>query len=167
MNRLLFLLFFVCGSLAFNSLQAQDYKKAIGLRLGYPVSVSYKTFLDDSNNALEVFLNYRSQNVFTFGYTRVGLGAGYQVHNDISAVDGLQWYYGGGASVYFFNYDNEFFDDEDNLSVGIQGYLGLDYKFADAPVNLSLDWVPTFFIGGYGDGFGADSGALAVRYTFE
>lgn len=168
MTRLrLFVLTLFCCGLAFSSLQAQDYQKAIGLRLGYPASISYKMFLNSSNNALEVFLNYRSQNVFTYGYTRIGAGAGYQVHNDISSVDGLQWYYGGGASVYFFNYDNEFFDDEANLSLGIQGYLGLDYKFEGAPVNLSLDWVPTFFIGGYGNGFGADNGALAVRYTFE
>jgi hypothetical protein len=29
-----------------NAIHAQEYKSAIGLRLGYPVSVSYKTFLN-------------------------------------------------------------------------------------------------------------------------
>lgn len=164
-----FVLTLFCVSIAFTSLQGQDYQKAIGLRFGYPVSLSYKMFLGGSNNAVEAFINYRSQKVFSYGWTRVGLGAGYQVHNPITSVDGLQWYYGGGASLYFWSYDDGFadFDDEANLSFGIQGYLGLDYKFADAPVNISLDWVPTFFINGYGSGFGADNGALAVRYTFE
>ncbi len=169
MTRLrLFVLTLFCCGLAFSSLQAQDYQKAIGLRLGYPVSISYKMFINNSNNAIEAFVNYRSQKVFSYGWTRIGLGGAYQVHNPISSVDGLQWYYGGGASVYFWTYDDGFADyaDEANLSLGIQGYLGLDYKFANAPVNLSLDWVPTFYISGYGDGFGADNGALAVRYTF-
>jgi hypothetical protein len=169
MTRLrLFILTLFCCGLAFSSLQAQGYEKAIGLRLGYPVSISYKMFLNNSNNAIEAFVNYRSQKVFSYGWTRVGVGAAYQVHNPISEVDGLQWYYGGGASLYFWTYDDGFADfaDEANLSLGIQGYLGLDYKFANAPVNLSLDWVPTFYISGYGDGFGADNGALAVRYTF-
>ena len=169
MTRLrLFILTLFCCGLAFSSLQAQGYEKAIGLRLGYPVSISYKMFLNNSNNAIEAFVNYRSQKVFSYGWTRVGVGAAYQVHNPISEVDGLQWYYGGGASLYFWTYDDGFADfaDEANLSLGIQGYLGLDYKFANAPVNLSLDWVPTFYISEYGDGFGADNGALAVRYTF-
>lgn len=153
------------------SLTAQSiYDSAIGLRLGAPVSVSYKTFLNGSNNAIEAFASYRSRKVFNdFGWTSIGVGAGYQVHNPIESVDGLQWYYGGGAALYFFTYDDGFadFDNESNLSVGILGFLGLDYAFADAPINISLDWVPVFSFSGYGRGFGADGGALAVRYTLD
>jgi hypothetical protein len=70
--------------------------------------------------------------------------------------------------VYFWSFDNGYdFGDDASVSIGIQGYLGLDYKFANAPVNLSLDWVPTFFLNGFGNGFGADNGALAVRYTLN
>ena len=165
----LFVLTLFIGGLALTNLQGQDYQKAIGLRLGYPVSATYKQFLNGSNNAVEVFVSYRSEKVFNYGWSWIGLGGGYQVHNDIESVDGLQWYYGGGASIYFWSYDDEFsgFDDEASLSFGVLGFLGLDYKFANAPVNLSLDWVPTFFINGYGNGFGADNGALAVRYTFQ
>lgn len=164
-----FVLTLFCVSLAFTSLQAQDYQKAIGLRFGYPVSLSYKMFLNGSNNAVEAFVNYRSRKVFSYGWTRVGIGGAYQVHNPIASVYGLQWYYGGGASLYFWSYDDGFadFDDEANISFGIQGYLGLDYTFPNAPVNLSIDWVPTIFINGYGSGFGAGGGALAARYTFE
>jgi hypothetical protein len=164
----LFILSLLCCTIAFSTLQGQDYQSAIGLRLGYPLSVSYKTFLNDSNNALELFVNFRSEKVFGYGWTRIGAGGAYQVHNDIEAVEGLQWYYGGGASVYFWSFDNGYdFGDDASVSIGIQGYLGLDYKFANAPVNLSLDWVPTFFLNGFGNGFGADNGALAVRYTLN
>lgn len=166
--RLFVLTVFLCG-FALQGLQSQTYQKAIGLRLGVPVSVSYKMFLDNSNNAIEAFVSYRSQKVFNYGWSWVGVGAGYLVHNDIASVDGLQWYYGAGGSLYFWSYDDGFADfaDQASLSFGILGFTGLDYKFANAPVNVSLDWVPTFFISGYGDGFGAGNGALAVRYTFQ
>ncbi|MBK7872232.1 MAG: hypothetical protein IPJ74_16935 [Saprospiraceae bacterium] len=49
------------------------------------------------------------------------------------------------------------------------GVLGLDYKFANAPVNLSLDWVPIFYIGNDREyvysGFQGGYGGLAVRYV--
>lgn len=170
MTRLrLFILTLFISALSISGLQSQNYQKAIGLRLGYPVSASFKMFLNDSENALEAFVSYRSEKVFDYGWSWVGLGAGYQVHNDIASVDNLQWYYGGGASLYFWSFDDGFadFNDQANLTFGLLGFLGLDYKFPNAPVNVSLDWVPTFFLNGYGNGFGADNGALAVRYTFE
>ncbi|MFZ1257293.1 MAG: hypothetical protein WAR77_13120, partial [Saprospiraceae bacterium] len=58
-------------------------------------------------------------------------------------------------------------NDFSSSSFGLSGCLGLDYKFADYPINLSADWIPTFFINGFGDGFGAGYGALAVRYVFK
>ena len=167
--RLFVLTLLICAFAAGN-LQAQGYEKAVGLRLGYPVSATYKMFLNDSNNAIEAFVGYRSDKVLGFGWSWINVGAGYQVHNDLSSVtEGLQWYYGGGASVYFWSFDDGFSDfaDESSLAFGILGFLGLDYKFANAPVNISIDWVPSIFLNGYGSGFGADNGALAVRYTFQ
>jgi hypothetical protein len=38
-------------------------------------------------------------------------------------------------------------------AVGIDGVLGLDYKFNGAPINMSLDWQPSFEFGDYGAGF--------------
>jgi hypothetical protein len=43
----------------------------------------------------------------------------------------------------------------------------LDYKFPDTPLNLSLDWAPTFFIGGYDANFAGSLGSLAVRYVLN
>jgi hypothetical protein len=153
------------------SLTAQStYDSAIGLRLGSPWSVSYKTFLNGSNNAIEVFASLRTNLIDnSHRWGSFGVGGGYQVHNPIESVDGLQWYYGVGASVYFYFYDSGFegFVNEANIGLGVLGFLGLDYKFEDAPINISLDWVPAFAFNGYGRGFGADRGALAVRYTLD
>ncbi|MDX1943498.1 MAG: hypothetical protein SFU99_23225 [Saprospiraceae bacterium] len=142
------------------SAKAQSYQNAIGLRLGYPLSVSYKHFFSEQN-AGEVFAGFRSY----AGYGWFNLGALYEHHKPISGLDGLNWYFGGGASVFFWNYDNDFIGADSTTSIGILGTLGLDYKFADAPVNVSLDWVPVFFVNGYGSGFAGGYGALSVRYV--
>jgi hypothetical protein len=136
------------------------YNSAIGLRLGYPVSVSYKHFISDPG-AIEVFAGFRNYS----GYGWFNVGAAYQHHFPISGVDGLNWYAGGGASAFFWNFDID--NDESNLSIGVLGVVGLDYKFDSAPVNISVDWMPIFFANGYGNGFGGGYGALSVRYVLK
>ena len=160
--RLLSLTFFLCSFMALST-QAQPYSSAVGLRLGSPASVSFKTFVSDKA-ALEAYAGYRGYGFGNF----VNVSGAYLVHNDIAEVDGLQWYYGGGAAVFFWSYDDLFFDNDfSSTSLGIQGYLGLDYVFANAPVNISLDWIPTFFVGGSLNinSFGGGYGSLAIRYV--
>lgn len=164
MKNLFRLMLLVAVLATAQGLNAQSsYQSAIGLRLGYPTSVSYKFFLSDPA-ALELFAGFRGYS----GYGWFNVGAAYQVHKPIEGVENLQWYFGGGASAFFFNYDNDFdFGDEGSVSFGLLGNLGLDYKIPSAPINLSLDWMPIFFINGYGSGFSGGYGALSVRYTLK
>ena len=137
---------------------AQNYDHAIGLRLGYPNSVSYKKFISESS-AVELYGGFRSFS----GYSYVRAAAAYQIHAPIESVVGLNYYYGAGAGVNIFTFDAGF-NDGGNIGVNVSGYLGLEYTFADIPLVISADWVPTFQINGFGNGFGAEGGALAVRY---
>ncbi|MEZ4908330.1 MAG: hypothetical protein R2771_11975 [Saprospiraceae bacterium] len=45
----------------------------------------------------------------------MNVGAYYQVHNAIDAVDNLSWYYGGGVNAYFWNYKSTFIGDSSFL----------------------------------------------------
>jgi hypothetical protein len=146
-----------------NSAHAQGYKSAIGLRLGSPLAASYKFFISDPA-AIELYVGFRS---YSIGYTFINPGAMYQYHFPISSVDGLQWYVGGGASVFLYSYKDVFGTAGDNFGIGLNGVLGLDYKFANAPINLSADWIPTIYLSGYLSGFGAGIGALSARYTLN
>lgn len=164
MKKLIFIfaLMFCC---AFAAKSQSDYKTAIGLRFGYPLSLSLKHFISEKN-AIEAFLGYRRYSVYASDFR---LGALYLHHTPIESVAGLKWYVGGGASAIFWNYDKDFYSSYNygTVNVGIMGALGLDYKFADVPFNLSIDWVPTFVVGeGAYNGFRADAGALSARYTF-
>lgn len=152
------LLIIILGSFLFAiPTQAQNFKSAVGARLGYPLSISYKQFINESG-AFEVYGGTRGYS----GYRWFSVSGAYQIHKPIESFEGLNYYYGAGASVYFWNFD--FDTDASTTSLGLQGYLGLSYTFSDNPINISLDWVPTFFLNSYVDSFGAGYGSLAVRY---
>lgn len=146
------------------STSAQSYKSAVGLRLGYPASASIKHFLNEKG-ALEGFVGFRSEDYWRW----INVAGLYEHHAPIEGAEGLSWYIGGGASAYFWSWGDGFLggDDYSTTTYGLLGVGGLDYKFANAPLNISLDWMPVFFFNGYLSGFGSRYGALSVRYVFK
>jgi hypothetical protein len=139
------------GSLI-NRLSAQDYKVAIGVRFSSASptlsnAVSIKYFMDESN-ALE--------GLVSFG-TRFGLGALYERHQLIGGTPAFKWFYGGGSYIGF---------QDGRTWLGPTGIIGLDYKFQNAPLNLSLDWKPELDLLPTID-FVPDAFALTARFTFK
>jgi len=148
---------FMCG---FISAQ-QDYSGAVGIRLGTYNGVTGKMFLN-SNSALEGILSSRWN-----GFNLTGL---YEFHKNAGAVHGLNWYIGGGASLGFWDnryypYPNKYHHDEQFTEIAANGILGLEYNF-EFPLNLSIDWIPSFGLLGnnhfYIDGIG-----ISARYYFD
>jgi hypothetical protein len=142
-----------------------SYKTAIGLRLGYPTSVSFKHFINEKG-AVELFAGIRRWS----WVNAFNIGGMYEHHSVIADVEGLKWYFGGGASVWLWTYDNDynFGATYGNTNIAIMGCLGLDYKFNDIPLNLSVDWVPGVIVGdAYYGGFRAGYGALSARYVLK
>jgi hypothetical protein len=124
LNRILILLF--VASLITAAAQAQNYKTAIGLRLSSnPATV---------NNSISVkhFINRVVALEGLVSIDPAAVGGLIEVHQPVSSVPGLRWMFGGGGYV---NFKNE-------VSLGTQGLLGLDYKFINFPINLSADWKP-------------------------
>jgi hypothetical protein len=125
-------------AIAFSSqVNAQAYKTGVGVRL------SSSQAMVNNSITLKHFLNEKSaiEALFSFG-DPLAIGALYEVHKPFS-TEGLQWFYGGGGYLGFvksFNPNKN--RDETDVNVGAQGVIGLDYKFANLPLNLSLDWKP-------------------------
>lgn len=117
------------------SLKAQDYKSAIGGKLGFGLVASYKTFLSPKN-ALDVYGGIH------WGGSFLG-GVNFSIHNPIKSVERLQWYYGFGAN--FFNWGGAT-GFANWFELGVSGNIGIDYSFPDIPLNLSLDYVPTIVV---------------------
>lgn len=153
----------LCGS----KLHAQQGETSVGLRLGYPFSASIKYFVSDEH-AVEGYVGFRGSSVYRW----TNISVAYQVHKplDLDFIEDLYWYFGAGGTLFIWTYDfDPFFNNEfNNTSFGIQGYLGLNYRFEEIPLELSADWIPTVFIGnGYLSGFGGGYGTLAVRYIIN
>ena len=134
-----------------NHLSAQDYKVAVGIRFSNAAptlnnSLSVKYFIDQSN-AVEGLLSFGS---------RVGIGGLYEKHQLIGATPAFTWFYGGGAYLGF---------ESGRTWFGPTGVVGIDYKFSDAPVDLSLDWKPELDIVP-NINFVPDAFGLTARFVF-
>lgn len=154
MKKLLAILCFIAAA---QMTQAQSYghsyKTALGVKF-YPGGITLKHFTR-SNTALEGIGYFWER-----GARITGL---YEIHGNIAGAPGLKWYIGPGAHINFYNTKH----NEGGIGAGIDGVLGLDYKFKSAPISLSVDWQPSFEFGeGTYRGLYAGWGGLAVRYTF-
>ena len=170
MKKLLFILVIAAvAGLKANDANAQamnqTYTTALGVKVwGDGGGVTIKHFVRE-NRALEGIGYF-----WGHGVRFTGL---YEFHFDFPDAPGLKWYVGPGAHVGF--YDNGHYDNNPNnpnypngtaaTYVGLDGVLGLDYKFDGAPINLSLDWQPSFEFGD-NRGFVGSWGGLGIRYTF-
>jgi hypothetical protein len=122
---------------AATALNAQEYKTAIGVRLS---SASAAV-----NNSISIkhFINDRAaiEGLFSFG-DPLAFGAMLEIHKPLAA-SGLSWFYGGGGYLSFLKtYNVNQQKNEIDPNFGAMGVIGLDYKFANVPLNLSLDWKP-------------------------
>jgi hypothetical protein len=161
------------------SAHAQEFKNAIGLRLGdndgFGAEITYQRSLSDKNR-IEVDLGLRSSNNgrYNYKYNAAKLVGLYQWVWDID--NGFKWYAGPGIGVgswhsdRYYDYGNGFYTDgKSGVFVIATGDIGIEYNF-DFPLQLSFDFRPEIYLGGdyndiRDDNFGPDFG-LSARYRF-
>ncbi len=126
-----------------------DYQTALGVKF-YPFAFSLKTRV--APKAKLEFLGY-----FKDGFRLTGL---YEYYGKLNEKENLKFFIGGGAHLGFADKDHG-----GNANGGVDGIVGLDYKFLKLPLNISLDWQPSY---GFGDenAFTGDWGGLGVRLAF-
>ena len=136
---------------------AQSYKTAFGVRLGYDNGLTLKHFIAPAN-AFEGLL-YISKNYFVV----TGL---YEYQQPLPGAPGLDWYVGLGAHLGGLHGKVKK-EHKSGLLLGADLIGGLEYTFPTAPFNVSLDWKPSFnFTSDYNDGWYYGL-ALSLRYTFR
>jgi outer membrane protein W len=129
--------------------KAQQYKYGLGLRVASDQSIV------GSGVTLKYFFNEKSAVEAIVGFNPTSIGAMYAHHLPLGAP-GLQWYFGGGAFGSFHETDK----------FGAMGVVGLDYTFAKAPVNLSVDWKPELILSKE-VGFEPAAVGLSVRFVMK
>jgi hypothetical protein len=158
---------FLLTLLLYTTANAQEYNKseytsALGGKFwAYGVGITFKQFLPN-RNAFELV-----GHIWNDGGRFSGM---YQFHYDIKGAPGLKWYVGPEAHLAVYNNRNNemfYFKNWDSGTyIGLGGVIGFDYKFNEIPINISLDWQPSFEFGN-DHGFIGAWGGFAVRYTFK
>ena len=145
------------GIITVSLMNAQEYKTGIGIRAGNAAGLTIKHF-NSHKAAVEGLLTTRWE-----GFEVTGL---YEVHNRAFDVNHLNWYYGGGAHIGFYNGSNAYWGRGSTAYtiIGIDGILGIEYSFDEIPINVGIDWKPALNLIGY-TGIWSE-GALSVRYIF-
>ncbi len=131
MKKIFFLLIFTAS---FCFVQAQNYSDAVGVRLGnggetaIGNAISFKHFFNNKASA-KVLFDYSDN---------LALGLLLEINKPIKNAANLSWFYGAGAYLGF----NDLKSLDNRKLLGAQGSVGLDYKFANAPINIELDCKP-------------------------
>ena len=137
MKRIAILCLLVAVTASTNLVSAQDYKTALGVRL------SSSNAMQNNSISIKQFINEKMaiEGLFTFG-DPLALGALLEFHKPLSAA-GLTYFYGAGGYIGFIKTVNTTTQKSStDANFGAQGVIGLDYKFNNIPLNLSLDWKP-------------------------
>jgi len=134
------------------STKAQDYTNAVGVRLGAnsPAITSgftIKHFLNETNAV---------EGIVGIANSGLGLCGLYEWYHPIESVAHLKWFIGAGGYASF---------RRSTSAIGAAGIIGLDYKFEEVPLNLSLDWKPELNLI-TNVGFNGNTVGVAIRYVF-
>jgi len=143
------------------------YKTALGIRVGGTSGLAVKHFFRPAT-AVEGILG-----TFGNGFSITGL-----VEKNAQAfdVEGLNWYYGGGAHIAFYNGNRYYgvdgrdvrYRDNHDVGIGINGIIGLEYMLPDnIPVAFSLDLKPFIEIDSDGDVGVAPDLALGIKFLIR
>ena len=154
MKKLLIIIILVAA--AATAGYSQDYRTAIGLRLGYPANgLTVKHFLNEKNAV---------EGILATSYNGFVATALYENEHWTGHYPGLNWFWGFGGHIGFWD-STPYFDNIGGPVIGVDFILGLEYTFDEVPINLSLDLVPTVNLIGY-SGWGGLKSGLSIRYVF-
>jgi hypothetical protein len=140
-----------------------NYQFALGLKFGgYENGISGKYFMDKATS-LEGILGFRSNGLVVTGL--------YEINQKAFDVEGFKFYYGFGAHIgavgagYYrrFNGDDERYINNQIL-LGADGVIGLEYVIPKSPIAVSLDLNPRLELAS-GPFFDIAPG-LGIKYCF-
>ncbi|MGB1207336.1 MAG: hypothetical protein ACPG5B_16940 [Chitinophagales bacterium] len=138
---------------------AQNYERAIGVRLGFPAGLTYKQFTNQ-NTAYEIMAGvYLPRGI---NRTNGGFDVTVILMKETQVmVDELHVFYGGGGHVGSI---------ESDVNVGLDVIIGLEFALAQSPIAFSFDAKPGLDLASLAKGrenFLLSGGGFTLRYTFQ
>lgn len=137
------------------SVKAQSYEQSAGVRAGHTSGLTYKKFLINEQ-AVETLLSGRNEGIqVTVSYLK-------HHQMEFSFNDNFFVYYGIGGHIGMERFNDLeksiildekgqptfLFEDKNYFAMGVDGTIGLEYRWLSVPMTLSFDVKPYFnFIG--------------------
>ena len=163
MKRLLVLSIFV---LFMQTLSAQDFNRAIGIRAGHTAGFDYRFYTEEA-------LSFKILLATNNGIRLHGL---MEFHRDdiFNFTDQLSLFYGGGVHGGYENWDEVHYQNNRSwvenrtaFVMGIDGIVGVEYMLYEIPISIGIEAKP------YIDIFGRDmfsfeafDFAFTIKYLF-
>lgn len=149
---------------------SNSYKNAFGVRAGETSGFTYKHFINN-NNAIE--------GILSFWPHTAGLTGLYERHKAVGS-HGVNLYYGGGGHInggggryrsYYIYRDNYYYDyvyvrRYNELALGVDGILGLEYKFRPIPLAISADIKPYFEVSNFNYSYFTLDPSIGIKLAF-
>lgn len=167
-TALLFIPFAINAQDATPAINTGTYNWAIGLRGGNTSGLTIKK--NFNAYSLEGIIG-----LWSHGFNATLL---YE-RNNATTVNGLNWYYGGGGHLsaytghvyghgnpHYHYYDRYDYLYDDGVGLGVDGVIGIEYKFPPVPFAVSFDLKPFVEVTSNGNVWGALDPGLGIKFTF-
>lgn len=149
------------------SINSHNYKNAIGLRAGETSGLTYKHLFGKASAFEAIFSVWP----YTFGATAL-----YERYTNLGAP-GLNLYYGAGGHINvgptryrtYYLYRGEdyvYVRNSSDLALGIDGIVGVEYKFKPIPLAVSADLKPYIENRLFGYTYFTIDPSIGVKFTF-
>ncbi|MCI0920165.1 hypothetical protein [Sphingobacterium rhinopitheci] len=160
-----FILVVISLGFANSSFAQLSSQQAIGARFGSATGINYRYTLAQ-DRAVEGILSIQSNSISN----RVRLVGLYEYFKPIT--NDFSWYYGFGGSIGSYTYkaftdaNGAYHNSNGELSLSIDGIVGIEYNVPNAPIALSLDIKPYFDFIQESSIRVFDPIGLSIRYKF-
>ena len=150
------LVFLVLFSTFYNA-NAQLYKTAYGLKVGWIAGVSAKHFLSEKS-AVEGNLDIQHKGFI--------LTSTYQYNFDVKKIETFKWFLGAGVHFGLWDESVTWATIKQPVYIGgITFIAGIEYRFENLPLSLSLDLTPRLNF--FGNNMFWAYGGFTIRYTID
>jgi hypothetical protein len=138
-----------------------DYRFAIGIRAGETSGFTFNL-----NSVKPTGMEF----IVGLWSNWVSLTALYEKRAPAFNTNGLKWYYGAGGHVAFatatYFQEGRTYPRGDNLGIGMDGVIGLEYKIPEIPFALNINLKPLIEINRVQNVFFGIDPAIGVKFTF-
>lgn len=137
----------------------QNYKAAVGIRGSYfGWGALNAKFMLSQKHALEGTIGGGRNYLWAEGL--------YEWNNNISSVDGMNWYVGAGGALGSYANGYRYRNDPyTGFHLGARAVLGLEYTIPSVPLNFAIHTGPYIgLVNSYGFGW---HGSFAIRFAFK